>query len=111
MLQPEISFLTTVYIFIGWLLVRGFLLSLSAIETSGAVRRTTAVAAAVDFVLAAMVWTGLTASTLVIALFGPTRPIIADFAWLVAVSFIAAGLLLMEVASEESASYIDVLDS
>jgi uncharacterized membrane protein HdeD (DUF308 family) len=100
-LQPASSFLTTVYVFIGWLLLRGLLLSLSAVEASGSTKGAAWAAAAVDFVLAATVWTGLTASTLVIALFGPTRPIIADFAWVVAISFIAAGLLLVKVASDE----------
>ena len=103
-LQPASSFLTTVYVFIGWLLLRGLLLSLSAAEASGSTRRAAAAAAAVDFILAAVVWTGLSASILVIALFGPTKPIIADFAWLVAISFVSAGLLLVKVASEEHAS-------
>lgn len=100
-LQPGTSFLTTVYVFIGWLLLRGLLLLLSAAEASEPMKRAAMAAAAVDFVLAAMVWTGLTASTLVIALFGPTRPIIADFAWLVAVSFVAAGLLLLKAAGDK----------
>lgn len=100
-LEPSSDFLTTVYVFIGWLMLRGLLLSISAVETSGASARAAMAAAAVDFALAAMVWTGLTASALVIALFGPTKPMIADFAWLVAASFIAAGVLLLKVASEE----------
>lgn len=103
-LQPTTSFLSTVYLFIGWLLVRGLLLALSAAEASRSMRRPAMAAAAVDFVLAAALWTGLTASSLVIALFGPTRPMIADFAWLVAVSFIAAGLLLVKAAAEECSS-------
>jgi hypothetical protein len=47
------------------------------------------------------VWTGLTASTLVIALFGPTKPIIADFAWLIAISFVGSGLLLVKLSNEQ----------
>lgn len=99
--QPVTSFVTTVYVLIGWLLVRGLLLSLSSIENVGPIRRATMVAASMDFVLAGVVWTGLTASTLVIALFGLTKPIIADFAWILALSFIASGLLLVKVAKEQ----------
>ena len=93
------SFITTVYVFIGWLLLRSLLLSLSSIENVGPIRRATTIAAAVDFILAGVVWTGLNASMLVIALFGPTQPIIANFAWILALSFIASGLLLVKVAN------------
>lgn len=101
LLEPASNFLTTVYVFIGWLVMRGLLLSISAVEASGATARAAMAAATVDFALAAMTWAGLTASVLVIALFGLTRPMIADFAWLVAVSFVASGLLLLKVAAEE----------
>lgn len=100
--QPASSFVTTVYVFIGWLLVRGLLLGISAFENVGPIRRATSMAAAMDLILAGIVWTGLTASTLVIALFGPTKPIIADFAWLIAISFVGSGLLLVKIASEQS---------
>lgn len=99
--HPITSFVTTVYVFVGWLLVRGLLLSLSSIENAGPIRRVTMVAAAMDLVLAGVVWAGLTASTLVIALFGPTKPIIADFAWILALSFVASGLLLVKAANEQ----------
>jgi uncharacterized membrane protein HdeD (DUF308 family) len=102
--QPVSSFVTTVYVFIGWLLARGLLLGISAIENVGPIRRTTTLAAVMDLILAGVVWTGLTASTLVIALFGPTKPIIADFAWLIAISFVGSGLLLVKLASEQSSS-------
>jgi hypothetical protein len=44
---------------------------------------------------------GLSASTLVVSLFGPTRELIASFAWFLAASFVANGLMLLEVASCE----------
>jgi uncharacterized membrane protein HdeD (DUF308 family) len=99
--QPVSSFVTTVYVFIGWLLVRGILLGISALENVGPSRRAATMAAALDFILAVVVWTGLTASTLVIALFGPTKPIIANFAWLIAISFVGSGLLLVKLANEQ----------
>lgn len=102
--RPVTSFVTTVYLVIGWLLVRGLLLLLSAVEAAKPTKRATLVVAAMDLILAVIVWTGLTASALVIALFGPTAPIIADFAWIVAISFVSAGLLLMKIANDQSAA-------
>lgn len=102
-LQPVTGFVTTVYVVIGWLFARALLLSLSALETVST-KRATLVVAAMDLVLAGTVWIGLTASTLVIALFGPTAPIIAHFAWLLAISFVGAGLLLVRIANDQSAT-------
>jgi hypothetical protein len=44
---------------------------------------------------------GLSITTIVISLFGPTEPLVASFAWFLAASFVANGLLLLEVASCE----------
>src|SRR5438477_428277 len=42
---------------------------------------------------------GLSISTLVISIFGPTAELVASFAWILAASFVVNGLLLLEVAS------------
>jgi predicted membrane channel-forming protein YqfA (hemolysin III family) len=65
------------------------------------VRRWTAISAGIDFLLAALLITGLSISTIVISVFGPTRELVASFAWVLAASFVANGLLLLEVASCE----------
>ncbi len=59
-----------------------------------------------DFLLAVLLIAGLSISTLVISLFGPTRELVASFAWVLAASFVVNGLMLLEVAScaEESAT-------
>lgn len=101
--QPVTSFVTTVYVVIGWLVARGLLLSLSAIEATRSTKRATIIVAAMDLILAGVVWIGLTASALVIALFGPTTHIIADFAWLMAISFVGAGVLLVRIANDQAA--------
>ena len=36
---------------------------------------------------------------LIVSLFGPTPPLIAHFAWILAISFVATGSMLLEVAS------------
>jgi hypothetical protein len=60
-------------------------------------------AAGTDLTLGAILLFGLSASTLTLALFGITPEIIRGFAWIVALSFVATGMLLIEVASTERA--------
>lgn len=98
--RPATTFLSTVYVMIGWLLIRGLLLGVSALAASSHLRAATIAVAAMDIILAIIVWVGLTASALVIALFGPTTKIIADFAWVIAISFVGAGLLLVKIARD-----------
>ena len=100
-LNPETHFFPTVWPIIGWLLVRSLVLAAAAVETRGSVRTWTALSAGMDFLLAALLITGLSISTIVISVFGPTRELVAAFAWVLAASFVVNGLLLLEVASCE----------
>jgi predicted membrane channel-forming protein YqfA (hemolysin III family) len=68
-------------------------------ESSGSVRSWTALSAGMDFLLAMVLIAGLSISTIVISLFGPTPELVASFAWVLAASFVVNGLLLLEVAS------------
>ena len=101
-LNPETHFFPTVWPIIGWLLVRSLVLAAAAMETRGSVRTWTALSAGMDFLLAVLLITGLSVSTIVISVFGPTRELVAAFAWVLAASFVVNGLLLLEVASCES---------
>ena len=74
--NPETHFFPTVWPVIGWLAVRCLLLA---------------------FLLLA----GLSVSTIIVSLFGPTPEMIATFAWILAASFVVNGLMLLEVASCE----------
>jgi hypothetical protein len=65
------------------------------------VRTWTAISAGVDLALGLLLMAGLSITTIVISLFGPTEPLVASFAWFLALSFVANGLLLLEVASCE----------
>lgn len=100
--QPVTTFATTVYVVIGWLAIRALLLAISAVEIPRRVNFLSLVAAAMDITLAGIVWFGFTASTLVLALFGPTEPMIANFAWVLAISFVSAGLLLIGFANDQA---------
>ena len=97
--NPETHFFPRVWPIIGWLILRSLILASAAVETGGAVRRWTAFSAAIDFLLAVLLIAGLSISTIVISVFGPTRELIATFAWVLAASFVANGLLQLQVAS------------
>ena len=100
-LNPETHFFPTVWPIIGWLMLRSVVLAAAAIETRGSVRTWTALSAGVDFLLGVLLITGLSISTIVISVFGPTRELVAAFAWVLAASFVVNGLLLLEVAGCE----------
>jgi hypothetical protein len=44
---------------------------------------------------------GISIATLVVTLFGPTPALIATFSWVLALSFVITGILLMQIASCE----------
>ena len=101
-LNPETHFFPSVWPIIGWLLLRSLILLGALTETRASVRTWTAVSAGMDFLLAVLLIAGLSISTIVISLFGPTRELIASFAWFLAASFVVNGLMLLEVASCEA---------
>jgi hypothetical protein len=99
--NPETHFFPRVVPIVGWLLVRSLILAGALTETEGSVRRWTAISAGMDFLLAVLLIAGLSISTIVVSLFGPTRELVASFAWILAASFVVNGLMLLEVASCE----------
>ena len=99
--NPETKFFPSVTPVIAWLLIRSVILGVAASRTSGSVRTWMALSAGMDFLLAAVLVTGLSIATIVVTLFGPTAPLIATFAWVLAASFVVNGLLQLEVASCE----------
>jgi uncharacterized membrane protein HdeD (DUF308 family) len=100
-LDPETHFFPRVVPIIAWLLLRSLILLGALTETRGSVRRWTAISAALDFLLGVLLITGLSISTIVISVFGPTRELVASFSWILAASFVVNGLMLLEVASCE----------
>lgn len=97
--DPATGFLPTLYIILGWLALRSLILFIASRLEKGSVKRWTLLSAATDLVLAVVLLVGLSIATLVVALFGPTPPMIASFAWFLALSFVVSGLLQLEVAS------------
>lgn len=92
-------FLSTISIIAGWLFLRSLVLIQAARLERGSVRTWIGIAAATDLVLALLLAVGLSIATLVVSLFGATPPMIASFAWILAASFIATAMLLLEVAA------------
>ena len=99
--NPETQFFPTVWPIVGWLLIRSAILAYASTHTGGSVRMWTALSAGTDFLLAVLLFAGLSVAAVVVSLFGPTPPLIATFSWILAASFVATGLLLLEVASCE----------
>ena len=97
-------FLPAITIVMGWLAVRAVLLFLTSRLTGAGVRRWTVIAAATDLLLALVLLVGLQIAALVVALIGATAPLVASFSWILALSFVATGLMLLEVASCARAS-------
>ena len=98
-INPETHFFPTVTPVIGWLLIRSVILAVASTESGGSVRTWTGISAGIDFCLALLLIAGLSISTIVISIFGPTPELVASFAWVLAASFVVNGLLLLEVAS------------
>jgi len=100
-LSPEAHFFPRVMPVVGWLVIRSVILAAAMTRTSGSVRRWTAISAGMDLLLGILLIAGLSLSTIVISMFGPTRELVASFAWILAASFVVNGLMLLEVASCE----------
>jgi uncharacterized membrane protein HdeD (DUF308 family) len=100
-LNPTTHFFPIVTPIIAWLFIRGVIIGLEVRFTEGSVRTWTAISAGTDLLLGLLLMAGLSIATIVVSLFGPTEPLVASFAWFLAVSFVANGLLLLEVSSCE----------
>ena len=97
-------FLSTLSIIAGWLFLRSLVLIRAAWLERGSVRTWTGISAATDLVLALILAVGLSIVTLIVSLFGATPSLITSFAWILAASFIATAMLLLEVAACARAS-------
>jgi uncharacterized membrane protein HdeD (DUF308 family) len=102
-LDPNVNFLTALNLVILWLVVRAAALFFSARGSPKPLCTWVYLAAAIDFVLAVALLGGVPVAVLVYGLFGEADQIIASFAWVLAFSFVAAGLLLVIAAREQGA--------
>jgi len=101
LLNPDGRFVPTVTIVTAWLLVRSVVLMVGSRLADGSVRMWIGLSAATDLVLGVVLVAGISIATLVVTLFGPTPGLIASFAWVLALSFVITGMLMLEIASCE----------
>ena len=101
LLNPVTHFLPTISIVTAWLIIRSLILGVTTLRAHGSVRRWIAISAATDLALGLLLLVGLSISTLIGTLFGPTPEMVASFAWILAISFVVTGMLLLEIASCE----------
>jgi len=101
LLNPTTHFLPTISIVTAWLILRSLILGVTTMRVHGSVRRWIAISAATDLALGLLLLVGLSISTLIVTLFGPTPQMVASFAWILAISFVVTGMLLLEIASCE----------
>ena len=103
-LNPVAHFLPSITIVTVWLLVRSVILAFTTTRAHGSVRMWLGISAGTDFALGMLLLVGLSISTLIVMLFGPTPALVASFAWIFAISFGVTGGLLLEIAGCERES-------
>jgi uncharacterized membrane protein HdeD (DUF308 family) len=101
-LDPNAGFFPVLNLVILWLVVRAAALAFAASRSDDPLRSWFVVAAAADFLLGVLRLSGLRVGRVVAGLFGPTSEIIATFAWILAISFVATGALLIAAAPAEA---------
>jgi len=100
--REETRFLPNITVMTFWLLLRVVLLGLATFEgRHSAVRRWTAVAGLTDLALAVILILGLPLASIIVALFGTTSDLVASFSWVLALSFLATGAMLLQIAACE----------
>lgn len=96
------GFIPAVNLVIAWLVAHGLLLlAATIVGGTSSVRRWTAISAATDFLLGLLLLIGVSIASLVYNLFGPTEELVASFAWILALSLVTTGTMLLEVANCE----------
>jgi len=100
-LNPAGQFMPVAYLVMSWLFLRSLILLVTVGKSHGSVRMWTAFSAAMDFLLGMFLLLGVSISALILSLFGPTAPLVATFAWVLALSFVVTGSLQLEIASCE----------
>ncbi|GAA4011344.1 hypothetical protein GCM10022280_06120 [Sphingomonas swuensis] len=100
--RDETRFLPNLTVVTFWLVMRVAALTLATLRAgASAVRRWTGIAAATDLALAAILLVGLPIASIIVALFGTTSDLVASFSWILAASFLATGMMLLQIAACE----------
>jgi uncharacterized membrane protein HdeD (DUF308 family) len=101
-LDPHASFFPVLNMVILWLVIRTAALGFAANRSQQPLRRWFRIVATTDFLLAVTLLAGLPITLVVYGLFGTTSEIVATFAWILAISFVANGAFLVAAAPVEA---------
>lgn len=91
-LLPNVTVIT------AWLLTRSVILLVTNRLAHGSVRKFLGLAAATDFVLGAALFVGMSVAALTVTIFGSSPQLLAGYGFVLALSFVATGALLLEAA-------------
>ena len=91
-LLPNVTVIT------AWLFTRSAILLLTSRLAHGSVRKFLGIAGATDFVLGAALFVGLSVASLTVTIFGPSPGLLASYGLVLALSFVATGVFLLEAA-------------
>lgn len=100
-IYPAAHFSPVITLVTGWLILRSIILAVGSSRSVGPVRTWMLISAGTDFLLAVLLLAGMSAATVIVSTFGPTPELVASFAWILALSFVVTGVLLLQVASCE----------
>ena len=93
--DPRASFFPVLNMVILWLVVRSAALAYAAMRCKAPLQGFFFLSAVTDFLLAVLLLAGIPIALVVAGLFGQTSEIIETFAWVLAASFVATGVLLI----------------
>lgn len=99
--DPRAGFFEVLNLVILWLVVRAAALAFAAMRSRDPLQSWLVLSSATDFLLAVLLLAGLPVALIVAGLFGPTSEIVATFAWVLAISFVATGSLLIAASTAE----------
>jgi uncharacterized membrane protein HdeD (DUF308 family) len=97
-LKPDMHIVLLSYIVITWLFIRTLAMLAAVPQARDASKAWLTMSAVADFGLGVVLVTGLPITHFVVSVFGPTREIVASFAWFLAASFLVTGLALIALA-------------
>jgi hypothetical protein len=100
-LNSDGELLSSATVVTGWLFSRSVILLLTARLTDGSSKIWLLISALIDLGLGLALFVGLSVMGLVVMIFGAAPQLVASFAWVLAISFLVTGGLLLQLANCE----------
>lgn len=98
-LNPSADYYPVAHVVMAWLLLRGaWVIAMAFRSEPHPARMWVALSGAADILLAILLMMGLSSSAFVVALFGPTPEVVAQFSLILGASFLATGVCQVAIA-------------